>query len=218
MANSRQSPRGSNLLLVNPPIYDFTAFDFWLRPYGLLRVGGQLRSCRLTVFDHLIFQGPRRVRPRTVRETACRQTAGPGQRSQTLLSIWPLARRFPAAVVGAKLRCSAYPDGNDLLVSGSTGGYRGRSGIAAARENHPGRRLRHSLFTSCRITRSRPGDFGFGFEAARSASLGRTSVLGRRRCRGRRAQDHGRMPLPMHLLFGPRGVSEFQCAAAGGIH
>ena len=54
MANSRQSPRCSNLLLVNPPIYDFTAFDFWLRPYGLLRVGGQLRSCRLTVFDHLI--------------------------------------------------------------------------------------------------------------------------------------------------------------------
>ena len=43
-----------NLLLVNPPIYDFTAFDFWLRPYGLLRVGGQLRTCKLTVFDYLV--------------------------------------------------------------------------------------------------------------------------------------------------------------------
>lgn len=43
-----------NLLLVNPPIYDFTAFDFWLRPYGLLRVGGQLRRSKLTVFDHLV--------------------------------------------------------------------------------------------------------------------------------------------------------------------
>src|SRR5690348_16597273 len=43
-----------NLLLANPPIYDFTAFDFWLRPYGLLRVGGQLRGCKLTVFDHLV--------------------------------------------------------------------------------------------------------------------------------------------------------------------
>jgi radical SAM superfamily enzyme YgiQ (UPF0313 family) len=42
------------LLLVNPPIYDFTAFDFWLRPYGLLRVGGQLRTCNLTVFDYLV--------------------------------------------------------------------------------------------------------------------------------------------------------------------
>jgi Radical SAM superfamily len=43
-----------NLLLVNPPIYDFTAFDFWLRPYGLLRVGGQLRRCELTTFDYLV--------------------------------------------------------------------------------------------------------------------------------------------------------------------
>jgi len=43
-----------NLLLVNPPIYDFTAFDFWLRPYGLLRVGGRLRAYKLTVFDHLV--------------------------------------------------------------------------------------------------------------------------------------------------------------------
>jgi hypothetical protein len=41
------------LLLVNPPIYDFTAFDFWLRPYGLLRVGGRLRAHDLTTFDYL---------------------------------------------------------------------------------------------------------------------------------------------------------------------
>jgi hypothetical protein len=26
------------ILLVNPPIYDFSAYDFWLKPYGLLRV------------------------------------------------------------------------------------------------------------------------------------------------------------------------------------
>jgi radical SAM superfamily enzyme YgiQ (UPF0313 family) len=43
-----------NLLLVNPPIYDFTAFDFWLRPYGLLRVGGRLREFDLTAFDYLV--------------------------------------------------------------------------------------------------------------------------------------------------------------------
>ena len=42
------------LLLVNPPIYDFTAYDFWLRPYGLLRVGGQLRAHELTFFDYLL--------------------------------------------------------------------------------------------------------------------------------------------------------------------
>ena len=43
-----------NLLLVNPPIYDFTAFDFWLRPYGLLRAAGQLRACGVTAFDYLV--------------------------------------------------------------------------------------------------------------------------------------------------------------------
>ena len=32
------------ILLVNPPIYDFTAYDFWARPYGLLRVAGHLRD------------------------------------------------------------------------------------------------------------------------------------------------------------------------------
>jgi hypothetical protein len=44
------------LLFVNPPIYDFTAFDFWLRPYGLLRVAGRLRGCELTTFDYLVSQ------------------------------------------------------------------------------------------------------------------------------------------------------------------
>jgi radical SAM superfamily enzyme YgiQ (UPF0313 family) len=43
-----------NVLLVNPPIYDFTAFDFWLRPYGLLRAAGNLGSCYRTAFDYLV--------------------------------------------------------------------------------------------------------------------------------------------------------------------
>jgi radical SAM superfamily enzyme YgiQ (UPF0313 family) len=32
------------ILLVNPPIYDFAAYDFWLKPYGLLRLGGALKN------------------------------------------------------------------------------------------------------------------------------------------------------------------------------
>ena len=32
------------MLLVNPPIYDFAAYDFWMRPYGLLSVAGKLRG------------------------------------------------------------------------------------------------------------------------------------------------------------------------------
>lgn len=42
------------ILLVNPPIYDFSAYDFWLKPYGLLRVAGYLRGqAELTLFDFL---------------------------------------------------------------------------------------------------------------------------------------------------------------------
>ncbi|MBN1123466.1 MAG: radical SAM protein [Sedimentisphaerales bacterium] len=42
------------ILLVNPPIYDFAAYDFWLKPYGLLRVGGRLtRHAELVLFDFM---------------------------------------------------------------------------------------------------------------------------------------------------------------------
>ncbi len=42
------------ILLINPPIYDFSAYDFWLKPYGLLQVAGLLRSfANLSLFDYL---------------------------------------------------------------------------------------------------------------------------------------------------------------------
>jgi hypothetical protein len=42
------------ILLVNPPIYDFAAYDFWLQPYGLLSVAGQLRGqAEFRLFDYL---------------------------------------------------------------------------------------------------------------------------------------------------------------------
>jgi len=45
------SPR---VLLVNPPIHDFAAYDFWLKPYGLLSVAGQLRGhADFALFDYL---------------------------------------------------------------------------------------------------------------------------------------------------------------------
>ena len=41
-------------LLVNPPIYDFSAYDFWLKPYGMLRVAGFLRGqAEFHLFDFL---------------------------------------------------------------------------------------------------------------------------------------------------------------------
>jgi len=32
------------ILLENPPIYDFAAYDFWLKPYGMLSGAGNLRG------------------------------------------------------------------------------------------------------------------------------------------------------------------------------
>jgi radical SAM superfamily enzyme YgiQ (UPF0313 family) len=42
------------ILLVNPPIYDFAAYDFWLKPYGLLSIAGYLRDkVDFKLFDYL---------------------------------------------------------------------------------------------------------------------------------------------------------------------
>jgi len=42
------------ILLVNPPIYDFAAYDFWLKPCGLLSVAGYLREkANFRLFDYL---------------------------------------------------------------------------------------------------------------------------------------------------------------------
>ncbi|MBL7186527.1 MAG: radical SAM protein [Phycisphaerae bacterium] len=42
------------ILLVNPPIHDFAAYDFWLKPYGLLTVAGYLRGkADFKLFDYL---------------------------------------------------------------------------------------------------------------------------------------------------------------------
>jgi molybdenum cofactor biosynthesis enzyme MoaA len=48
------------ILLVNPPIYDFSAYDFWLKPYGMLRVAGLLRGqAEFRLFDYLDRLDPR---------------------------------------------------------------------------------------------------------------------------------------------------------------
>ena len=42
------------ILLVNPPIYDFAAYDFWLKPYGMLSAAGRLRGkADFKLFDYM---------------------------------------------------------------------------------------------------------------------------------------------------------------------
>lgn len=56
------------ILLVNPPIYDFTAYDFWLKPYGLLSVAGYLRGkADFKLFDYLDRLAPLVVNQKQLR-------------------------------------------------------------------------------------------------------------------------------------------------------
>lgn len=58
----------AKILLVNPPVYDFTAYDFWLKPYGLLTVGGWLRGrAELRLFDYLDRLSPLVPKPDKLR-------------------------------------------------------------------------------------------------------------------------------------------------------
>jgi len=42
------------ILLLNPLIYDFAAYDFWVKPYGLLSIAGYLRGkAEFILFDYL---------------------------------------------------------------------------------------------------------------------------------------------------------------------
>ncbi len=59
------------ILLVNPPIYDFAAFDFWLKPYGMLSVAGKLRGrADFTLFDYLDRLAPFSTRQKSL-ESDC---------------------------------------------------------------------------------------------------------------------------------------------------
>jgi hypothetical protein len=55
------------ILLVNPPIYDFAAFDFWLKPYGMLSVAGKLRGrADFVLFDYLDRLAPFSIRQKSL--------------------------------------------------------------------------------------------------------------------------------------------------------
>lgn len=49
-------PAGKHILLINPWIFDFAAYNFWIKPLGLLYIAAILRKngCRLSFLDCLL--------------------------------------------------------------------------------------------------------------------------------------------------------------------
>jgi len=129
------SPKDINtVLLVNPWIHDFAAFDFWAKPLGLLTVGAVLRTngytlsfvdC-LAVDDSLLASMPRITIPR-------RKPEGKGkylkQRIEKPPAYRSIERRYsryglPPAMVAEKLERIAQPTAV-LVTSGMTYWYPG---------------------------------------------------------------------------------------------
>lgn len=86
------------ILLVNPPIYDFSAYDFWLKPYGLLQVGGFLRhKAELRLFDHLDRLHPLipvHERPRSDRWGRGKFISEAAPKPPEYSNLWRRYRRF----------------------------------------------------------------------------------------------------------------------------
>ena len=144
------------ILLVNPPIYDFTAYDFWLKPYGLLRVGGLLRDqTDLYLFDYMDRNQPDFDRTLAAKTTqwGCGPYIKTKIRKPEIFSKIPrffyrFGRKnemFRNVLHSKTPRFRMHPDLANLLVSRRQRGYRRRPPHPSARNYCIGRVLRNLL-------------------------------------------------------------------------
>lgn len=145
---SRSAP---SILLVNPWIVDFAAYDFWNKPVGLLSVGAALRDagCEVRLLDCMD-----RYHPALAGDTAARALAavparddGSGHFLKTILDkpevLAAVPRRWgryglPLDTVRGLIASQPVPDAV-LVTSGMTYWYPGvQAVIACIRERHPG--------------------------------------------------------------------------------
>jgi hypothetical protein len=151
MIPKRKAP---SLILINPWIYDFAAYDLWSKPLGLLYLAGCLRACgfELHLIDCLAVHHPAleiSVLParsvygtgKFLREKADRSPALKhvprsysryGIPKQLFVSALKEVRR-PAAILVTSLMTYWYPGVNDV--------------IALAREVHPRTPVLLAVFT-----------------------------------------------------------------------
>jgi ABC-type nitrate/sulfonate/bicarbonate transport system substrate-binding protein len=70
---ARERRHSPGILFVNPPIYDFSACDFWLKPYGMRHVAGCVRTqAKLSLFDFLdrLISPDRFIKPAAAKDAA----------------------------------------------------------------------------------------------------------------------------------------------------
>ena len=136
MRRGQYSPIPPSVLLVNPVIHDFAAYDFWARPLGLLWVGAMLRwgGARVELLDCMDALAPRV--PETLR---LRRSHGRGRFIRTPIQrpkVLPdIGRRYcqyglPPDLLAAALDNIRAPDAV-LVTSGMTYWY---PGVAATVE------------------------------------------------------------------------------------
>ncbi len=131
------------ILLVNPPIYDFAAYDFWLKPYGLLRTAGRLKSIAdLYLFDFLYRRHPAFDTARALKEDLWGRGQFPSQRVPKPAALKDIPRYFnrfglPQAVFREFLDKNG-PFDFALIQTSLTYWYPGvREVIGTLRQTHP---------------------------------------------------------------------------------
>lgn len=218
------------ILLINPPIYDFSAYDFWLKPYGMLRAAGFLRGQA----DFCLFDFMDRLDPRVPSGHYRFDSWGRGEYYSELAQKPPIfadvRRQFRRFGIPRKEFQTFLNDGGPFNFAfiqtgmtywypGSKGSHRRPARVFSQNENRSRRGLRDDLRVSRPFARRRSGRRWIKFAAAlglhRSQSEPRsTPILGSlSESKNRSAETDGRLSLSLHLLFGAAGLPSVSPAA-----
>ncbi|HHS12143.1 MAG TPA: radical SAM protein [bacterium] len=133
-SHRRPGNKVPHVLLVNPWITDFAAFDLWIKPLGLLRLGGMLKQAgvRVTLLDCLDRHDPEWLRRQGLKKAKSRHD-GTGPFHKTVIPkpavLKGVPRRYgrygwPLSFVEERLKVLRPPDAI-LVTSGMTYWYPG---------------------------------------------------------------------------------------------
>jgi len=84
--------RKPKILLINPPIYDFAAYDFWIKPLGLLKIARILKNKRI---PFLFFDFLDRFNPAFPKPPSSRDPYGRGKFFSTLVQKPDILKDIP---------------------------------------------------------------------------------------------------------------------------